>query len=75
MKKYKVTYEKWHETFNGGDSFDGEYTLFVNARDYKSARKKGEKEIERMTKGFIQSVWGNIIGIEEEEAADLRIVK
>lgn len=65
MKTYKIVYERWHESFSGHDHCDGEEILLVKAINYSSARKKAEKEIAKRTRGFIQSCWGKISGINE----------
>lgn len=65
MKKYRVTYETFHESFGGYDHSDGKEVIFVEARNFVCANNKAKKTIHKSMSGFIQARWAKHIELEE----------
>jgi hypothetical protein len=65
MKKYKIRFNTYHESFSGSDHCDGEESIEVEACNYESAEKKAKKIINKKMSGTIQSRWAKLYDIEE----------
>jgi len=65
MKKWKATFNTYHESFNGNDHCDGNETIEVEACNYDSAEKKAKKIMDKKISGTIQSRWAKLVDVGE----------
>lgn len=63
MKKWKVTYTSWRETWSGHDQDDGDREVIVKAKTKKSAISKVKKE--RFGGCYSHVIWGTGWNAEE----------
>jgi len=61
MKKYKVTFDVWRESFSGRDYLDKEVTMKIEAATPKTACSKAMRKYLNPGKGYgwSQAMWAN----------------